>query len=1181
MRKLFNWTSILLITGSVIFIGWLWRTDIASPISVETLAFPAFPQGQTKLVEFDTSSESYQALSPREKKEQQRDWLLYSVVTSSNLPALQLEEALYDLPPVRSDTLANLGQAETGEARSRVLGSKKATVVALIPKADSKAQADLMSDIADEQRKNSGEMPERIYVFQYELLPDGEAARVAFLGVKPGESLFGPDAGYVEERIQTLADLERFLKETDDLVFSRLDGKTLVVGGRKLKSRQMKDIGIEEIATIWKSSQKNPDRLGFSLDPEIDQNLLRLNFAKIGVGVGSETMPKLPPIGTNQSAEKFSAKPSDLIRQRLRSGNLNEQLTEYHDAFLAKYETRVPKDALEAQFRELIIASRFQKARYDGEFQGTEVGMVLFYTDLIMKLWGQDQFGSTPRSVPEFPNQLTLNPSSVHEKEANRLTETRLWLGLRESALQKAAGGNSLYLARIATRLFAVPHDSIGNKDLKEAEPAVFDRVFIGWWNQHYSEVAQYEPQYERLNQIIKWSVLIGWLHEKMQSQALQMLTETKQRNDYWFPEWVRTHNELTFRQWRKIGFLQKGYGGTTTEALAIQYSRPFPAFGRVSQFSGGVSLAGKSKVTAVKTLSEDLAHAARRGGMSATEMESGIWKLVSQTGNSFETKGLNSGAARSVITVGQEMRLRGVAGELKALPFERTFAREAEGAALQFRTGDATVGELRIARTANGLKAGWQARDLDTAYALAKDMSRAPDSEVILLGHPDIAGVVRRTNGEHLVQLRGSKEWVYLSKRSRLSEDVEKGFHGRASNGPTDPIVDFGLVKSSEIEGRLSEISYVEVQAASRASEGVSIVEAARPPPEATRISLQVDGHSVEGLSHGNRVFVNWKSLPSEVRANPGRLSVALNRDPSGAKSFPLVEDFKSRLYSQITNKIAEDPKSFRTALNDSLDRQLSRNIELLRQKRFDELQQNIRTLQAYIGDLPEFRLHKALAYLEEGKTDIVARTLESTWGQPFKRSSGFLKELDARLADPSISPQKRANLQAIKDYAELSSRKNPKVRLGAETEKDIIDQKDVIHLRYESEELKQAKYIYGNETDSKLAAIYVEDSPALNISDWTPSNAPTRLKDWIQSGRVEVTQIQDVDLANFRPSMLVDAKTRAKYRLANSGMGSSVSRSAQTRCSQNNSGDDNRQPQPCLALMVRPSPATVKPAA
>src|SRR5262249_18433607 len=160
MRKLFNWTSILLITGSAIFIGWLWRTDIANPISVEALAFPAFPQGQTKLVEFDTSSESYQALSPREKKEQQRDWLLYSVVTSSNLSALQLEEALYDLPPVRSDTLANLGHAETGEARSRVLGSKKATVVALIPKTDSKSQADLMSDIADEQRKNIGEIPE-------------------------------------------------------------------------------------------------------------------------------------------------------------------------------------------------------------------------------------------------------------------------------------------------------------------------------------------------------------------------------------------------------------------------------------------------------------------------------------------------------------------------------------------------------------------------------------------------------------------------------------------------------------------------------------------------------------------------------------------------------------------------------------------------------------------------------------------------------------------------------------------------------------------------------------------------------------------------------------------------------------------------------------------------------------
>src|SRR5262249_38778842 len=147
----------------------LWSMSVAEigpSRSGTSAAFLAFPENQVRVVEFDVSSRSYQALSPRERQEQQRDWLLFAVLSASALPAGELEHALYDVPPVRNDVLAHLGQAETGEARSRMLGSQLPTVVALIPKADAATQSDLLADIADEQRKNSGEVPDRVHVFE-------------------------------------------------------------------------------------------------------------------------------------------------------------------------------------------------------------------------------------------------------------------------------------------------------------------------------------------------------------------------------------------------------------------------------------------------------------------------------------------------------------------------------------------------------------------------------------------------------------------------------------------------------------------------------------------------------------------------------------------------------------------------------------------------------------------------------------------------------------------------------------------------------------------------------------------------------------------------------------------------------------------------------------------------------
>ena len=72
----------------------------------------------------------------------------------------------------------------------------------------------------------------------------------------------------------------------------------------------------------------------------------------------------------------------------------------------------------------------FQSARYDGDLQGTEVGMVLFYTDLLAKLWAIDYLGKAPTNFNEDFRSMTKIPlSPVYLEESRKLpsTETLVW----------------------------------------------------------------------------------------------------------------------------------------------------------------------------------------------------------------------------------------------------------------------------------------------------------------------------------------------------------------------------------------------------------------------------------------------------------------------------------------------------------------------------------------------------------------------------------------------------------------------------------------------------------------------------------------------------------------------------------------------------------------------------------
>lgn len=158
-------------------------------------------------------------------------------------------------------------------------------------------------------------------------------------------------------------------------------------------------------------------------------------------------------------------------------------------------------------------SSRVQCARYEG-LAGTQVGMTLFYTDLLAKLWASTDYGlSAPLlEIPGFLTNPRLDLPLSYQKEMERLLGTRLWFGPRANGVSRAANprGSSFVFEHRFSRIYAA-----GRSEMRpgvEEQPPEDSRRILGWWDRHFDEVADYEPQYHRQNQIMKWALVTAAL---------------------------------------------------------------------------------------------------------------------------------------------------------------------------------------------------------------------------------------------------------------------------------------------------------------------------------------------------------------------------------------------------------------------------------------------------------------------------------------------------------------------------------------------------------------------------------------------------------------------------------------------------------------------------------------------
>src|SRR5262249_13984237 len=146
------------------------------------------------------------------------------------------------------------------------------------------------------------------------------------------------------------------------------------------------------------------------------------------------------------------------------------------------------------------------------------------YTDLLAKLWALDFLNSTPsrhasdvrlaaallapgtpaklwpvgylsavrkghRQGEGFPSKTSVPLSPIYEKEMEQLDSTRLWFGPADLGFQIAGDRKQLLFGRVSTRVFAKSHSSLQRG---EVAANAASEAFLGWWNEHYEEVARY-----------------------------------------------------------------------------------------------------------------------------------------------------------------------------------------------------------------------------------------------------------------------------------------------------------------------------------------------------------------------------------------------------------------------------------------------------------------------------------------------------------------------------------------------------------------------------------------------------------------------------------------------------------------------------------------------------------------
>lgn len=975
MRRIINILSILGLVAAPVSIGLIYSRTHSSPtadIVQQATVSNYFPLNQSRLITFD-ADEGFQRLSDRQQLDQLRDWLLFTVTSGQGLKAIEINQSTYDLPPIRYGYMRPVANFEYGKTRSLSIGNGQ--VAALVPKAVSQEERiDDLTHIADRHRKDLGKLPTSLLVFEYEISPDKQSAFLTKQETIEAQKFFSSTYGYYEAQIVSLSDLQKFMSQVDDVTFAQVKDSTLILGGRKLRSYQYQGIGIEDVAAIWQSEKKIQEQIDqfearwqAKLDnaspleiEEIEQQALKdLQQLKLVDGSGFS----LDPAYHYSFLQEFLAQVKPILKE-LTVGNqplITEEDIQQAEVGLSKQDevpylvlvdklskSSDPRIAELSAFASLAEqASQFQTARYDGDLQGTEVGMVLFYTDLLAKLWALNYVGTTPsKKISDFYPLTKIQVSSIYEEEIRALPNTRLWFGPQNKGFQASNKGSSLLFSRNATRIYAASSNPL--KPGVETAAAAPSDAFLGWWNDHYEEVARYEPQYERLNQIMKWSLLISWLNESEQGNRLGFLKEVSVKRDNWFPDWVKSQGDrLKFQHWERVDFFERGYKGTKTEAMPILYSDDYQQFGETGYISGGVSLADKNLFKTLIPLpsKSKISTLAWRSNLDYSSIISQKGKLIFNNldETTYSLTNLNRNLSQATAKAKAGTKFRSPSAELANQAFNRRVSKTASKLEIDTSIGGAELGTFSVNKTRNGLKVGFLGRDIDTAHSLGLRLSRDKRSIDIALKQIETVEVVLKSNTQspdYFVKLSDSKRWLKLTEAGR--------------GGPP------------------------------------------KPPPRDWQFL-------VGDLGDDSRNFrFSW--IDDEIVQKSGNLKPIYDRSFEGGNP-KFIDDLRNRRYQPIAEDLVNDPVKLFAQTKKHLKFKLNQIDDLLKAGKNTKASKQLDNLIQLYGAEPNLTLRKALVELRRGKLKIKRIIPNDLKGDLLKSKYNFFDEINQQLKNKDFN--------------------------------------------------------------------------------------------------------------------------------------------------------------------------------
>jgi hypothetical protein len=434
-----------------------------------------------------------------------------------------------------------------------------------------------------------------------------------------------------------------------------------------------------QIVTAWK--RKNPKiptqalwlsydlqaesvgRPGFSLDPKtsapfateiLDDVIAALpDVRKVGAilrGLKEEEDAKWLvglPSSTNEPFAAEARKALIAVRD-----NLKKATNEEAEAILNPTLSRSLGNDVAVQLLQAVDKySSQQCARYDGPLLGTETGMTFFYTDLLAKTWKFDLNGSAPEGPIEGFQSGIHGASSTTSCEETSGKSTRTWLGVREESFTREPSG-AVRFEPIATRIFAKSANIGARKE--EFEATAESRRFVQWWDDHFPEIAAWEPQYELLNQLMKWSVVIhnATIGDKLSCFA--PLDQVAVRADRRIDKWVTQTSGL---RWRGPVELLRGKDGAENkpgdpECLNLFQSERFATCGGMQRFSGGVTAASVQMVQAKPMRAAATPPQLGRLGADVAPIDAGSgrvqFKEIARSGGKLENVSVESAPAKT-----------------------------------------------------------------------------------------------------------------------------------------------------------------------------------------------------------------------------------------------------------------------------------------------------------------------------------------------------------------------------------------------------------------------------------------------------------------------------------------------------------------------------------------------------